>query len=245
MAPQPLSRRPHSSSLAPPQVPPPATTPWPVVCSGGRGIRTPGGKPTTVFKTAAIVRSAIPPWPKFILRCINTPRNKPAPRSLASATAQHQQQPQHRARGEEGSIDRQMVQGYAHLTASHLSAPLSLPLAIHMPEDGSLPRARQRRQRQHGRAGEGDPLRLQPVSQPVRAHPALRGARHRLGGYLEGLRRVQRPLGHHQRGPGGGAHAPPAGPTSPATANSTSKGEPSTLAPSTATTSSGSESVKT
>jgi hypothetical protein len=47
---QPLSRRPQSTTLAPPQ-------------GGVRGIRTPGGRePTTDFKSVAFVRSAITPF---------------------------------------------------------------------------------------------------------------------------------------------------------------------------------------
>ena len=75
---QPLSRRSHSATLAPPRrgYPAAAHAPWGSPWlgphpprrrfdrsdSGGRGIRTPGGRrPTAVFKTAALSRSAIPP----------------------------------------------------------------------------------------------------------------------------------------------------------------------------------------
>ena len=40
------------------------------ISGGGRGIRTPGGRePTVVFKTTALVRSAIPPGGKSPLCC--------------------------------------------------------------------------------------------------------------------------------------------------------------------------------
>ena len=54
---QPLSRRPRSSTPAPPQL---------KYRGGGRGIRTPGEvSPTVVFKTTALVHSAIPP--RFVM----------------------------------------------------------------------------------------------------------------------------------------------------------------------------------
>ncbi len=61
LAEKPLSRRPQSSTLAPPQFR--NTLVNQVVKGGGRGIRTPGERvtPTTLFKSAAINHSAIPP----------------------------------------------------------------------------------------------------------------------------------------------------------------------------------------
>ena len=63
--PQPLSRRPQSSTLAPPQ-----KESIHLGCgSGGRGIRTPGDlTASAVFKTAAIVHSAIPPRRTVLIR---------------------------------------------------------------------------------------------------------------------------------------------------------------------------------
>ena len=69
ITPQPLSRRPQSSTLAPPRIVADYSQHVSdselrmIVCSGGgRGIRTPGDlAASAVFKTAAIVHSAIPP----------------------------------------------------------------------------------------------------------------------------------------------------------------------------------------
>ena len=45
-----------------------------LIIGGGRGIRTPGGRePTVVFKTTALVRSAIPPGRKGTLRSRRQP----------------------------------------------------------------------------------------------------------------------------------------------------------------------------
>ncbi len=67
---QPLSRRPRSSTPAPPQL---------KSYGGGRGIRTPGEvSPTVVFKTTALVRSAIPP--------LSRTRKVPAPVCLWDST---------------------------------------------------------------------------------------------------------------------------------------------------------------
>ena len=71
---QPLSRRPQSTTLAPPLLSCYSISKLSGLYNlqtaflnlssqgGGRGIRTPGGRePTAVFKTAALVHSAIPP----------------------------------------------------------------------------------------------------------------------------------------------------------------------------------------
>ena len=111
LAPQPLSRRPQSSTLAPPRgmagrrsdaapsrhcvgrrittrrrLSAPSALPATDPSGGGRGIRTPGDlAASAVFKTAAIVHSAIPPRHRSMAPPLG-PATRAARRMVSGAT---------------------------------------------------------------------------------------------------------------------------------------------------------------